>query len=196
MCCSSAAVHQICKTEHEERQVKCEEEQEEGHGRAEGADEQQEGEDEPGHEVESEGVEERIGRFCLERFHDFETTGGQNDGSADPETAVRGERGGTKGVAESNFPGTCQIFCYPLNSRARNDLPHASEKLDETAISESSADNDVGVLKTAGAQVDAGQDEGSQGESTETERSWVGELAGGGLVETGLEVTTEGGKTG
>lgn len=71
-------------------------------------------------------------------------------------------------------------------------LPHTSQQLDETTVAESSANNDVRVLKAAGSQVDAGQDESGQGESAETERSRVGELGGRRLVKTGLEVTTEG----
>ena len=74
-------------------------------------------------------------------------------------------------------------------------LPHAGKKLDKTAISECSSDNQVGLCETTGTQVDTREQEGGQRESAETKRSWVGELAGWRLVKTRLEVTTEGGKT-
>lgn len=73
--------------------------------------------------------------------------------------------------------------------------PHASKKLNKTTVRESRANDDVRVFETASSQVDAGQDESSQGESAETERCRVGELGGWRLVETGLEVTTECRKT-
>lgn len=48
----------------------------------------------------------------------------------------------------------------------------------------------------AGLEVDGGQDEGGESEGAEAERSRVGELAAlDRAVETGLELTTEGGKT-
>ena len=35
------------------------------------------------------------------------------------------------------------------------DLPHASEELNETSVRESSANDDVGLVETASAEVDA-----------------------------------------
>jgi hypothetical protein len=104
VCGTSATVHQVCEAKHEECEVKREEEQKEGNGRAKGADQQQEGEDEPCHEIESERVEEWLWRFCLQCRRDLEAIGCQNDNCADPETTVRRESSGTEGVSESNFP--------------------------------------------------------------------------------------------
>lgn len=81
--------------------------------------------------------------------------------------------------------------------RDKVDIPHASEKLDKTTVSEGEGNGNVGSGDTASLQVDARQDKGGEGESTETERGRVGELAAlDGPVETGLELTTEGRKPG
>ena len=58
---SGALVVEVGQAEEEECQIKREEEHEERDGRAKGADQQQEGEDEPAKEVDSKGVEERLG---------------------------------------------------------------------------------------------------------------------------------------
>ena len=55
------SVQQVCEAEEQECQIKGEEEREEGDSRAEGAYQEQEGENEPAHEIESERVEERCG---------------------------------------------------------------------------------------------------------------------------------------
>jgi hypothetical protein len=74
-------------------------------------------------------------------------------------------------------------------------LPHASEKLNETAISERKRDDDVGRADSLGLHVDQGQDERGQGKGRESERRWVGEVACRRAVETRLEFTTEGCET-
>lgn len=110
--------------------------------------------------------------------NNLEPTGGQDDGSSDPETSVRAERGGTEGVADDH-------------------LPHTSEELDQTAICEGSTDNNVGLSHATGLQVDEGEDKGGQGEGGETEGRGVGELALlGGAIGTGLELTAKGRVTG
>lgn len=194
---ASATVLEVGNAEHEEGKVKAEEEQEEGDGRAQGADHHEEGEDEPGDEVKAERVEEGLRRLRFQRLHNLESTRSQDDGGAEPETTVRREGSSTEGVADGHFPGK-RLERLIINSEPTEirNIPHASQKLDETAVSESSANNDVRLRETASSQVDERQDESGQGESAETERSRVGELAAlGGLVETGLEFTTEGGKT-
>lgn len=68
--------------------------------------------------------------------------------------------------------------------------------MNETTITKGQGDDEVGGSNAANLEVDQGEDEGGEGESGQTQRSWVGELAvGDGLVETGLELTTEGGQT-
>ena len=72
-------------------------------------------------------------------------------------------------------------------------VPHAGEELNKTTIGESNTDDNVGDVQVTGVKVDAREDEGSEGESAETQRSRVGELAFlDWAVETGLEFTTEG----
>ena len=94
-------------TEHQEGEIQREEEEEERDGRSKGEDEQEEGEDEPAlekslarqlqtfcvsrayHQVETERVQEwRWVVSCFESRDDFESTGCQDDGGADPETTV------------------------------------------------------------------------------------------------------------
>ena len=55
---SGAVVLEVANTEHEECHVEREEEEKEGHGGSEGAEQQKEGKDEPAHEEETEGVQE------------------------------------------------------------------------------------------------------------------------------------------
>lgn len=72
-------------------------------------------------------------------------------------------------------------------------VPHAGKELNKTTIGESNTNDNVGDVQATGVKVDAGQDEGSKGESAETQRSRVGELAFlDRAIETGLEFTTEG----
>lgn len=68
--------------------------------------------------------------------------------------------------------------------------------MNESTISKSESNDEVGRGNATGLEVDQGEHEGGEGESRQAQRSRVGELAlGDGLVETGLEFTTEGGKT-
>lgn len=57
------------------------------------------------HEEEAEGVEKGklalLAHVCL---LDLEATGCQDDSEGEPETAVRGEGGGTEGIADGHFP--------------------------------------------------------------------------------------------
>lgn len=72
-------------------------------------------------------------------------------------------------------------------------LPHAGKKLNKTTIGESRANDNVGDSQVTSLEVDAGENEGSKGESAETQGRWVGELAFlDWAIETGLKFTTEG----
>jgi hypothetical protein len=78
------------------------------------------------------------------------------------------------------------------NTEARN-IPHASKQLNKTSVAESEGNDNVRSLDTSGVHVDTGQDESGQGESRETQRRRVGELAVlVGPPSTGLEGTTKG----
>lgn len=173
----SVTALEVTDTEHEEGQVKGEEEEEEGDGGAESADQEEEGEDEPSHEVETKGVGESGWRGCFQGGDNLETTWSKNDGDTDPETTVRAQSSSTKGVTNSHFP-------------------HAGKKLDKTTVGESSTDDERRLGDTTSAQVDERENKSGKGESAQTERSRVGELAVvDGPVETGLELTTKGWKT-
>lgn len=76
-------------------------------------------------------------------------------------------------------------------------LPHACEKLDETAVAKRKGNNDARRRNIARVHVDAREHKRGEGESAEAKRRRVGELA---LLcrcrppETGLELTTKGGQ--
>lgn len=170
--------------EHEKGEVECEEQHEEHDGGAQCAQKQDGGEDKPARQEETDC---RLAHFridgqscwCLVRatFAEDIPIGRQQNAVGDPETSVRGERGGTEGVANSHFP-------------------HAREELDKTAVAESKGNDNVRCIHAASAQVDTRQDEGGQGEGTETQWRRVGEFAGRDwLVQTGLELTTKGGQS-
>merc|ERR1712225_140187 len=62
----------------------------------------------------------------------------------------------------------------------------------QSSVAESKRNNNIGLVNAANSNVDQRQDECGQGESTQSQRSRVGELAlSGWLVETGLELSTE-----
>lgn len=72
------------------------------------------------------------------------------------------------------------------------DLPHASEKLNQTSVAKSQGDDDVVLLETASTQIDETQDESGQGKGGKTERGGIGEFAIlDSLVKTGLEFASE-----
>jgi hypothetical protein len=74
-------------------------------------------------------------------------------------------------------------------------VPHAGKQLNETAITESKSDHDVRSRDVPGTDVDSTQHESGEGESAQAERCRIGEFATfNGLVQTGLELSTEGGQ--
>lgn len=201
------SANQVANTQQQEGDVQEEEQQEEGNGRAEGAEQQDGGEDEPAHQEQTHRVIEEVGTtVLLERRHNFEATGSQNNSEGNPETTVRGQSSGTKSVSDSHFPDAKRVsnaraiydmIFIELDEgqlhRVATNLPHTSQQLDETTITESETDDNVGSSKTTSAHVNGTQDESGEGESAQAERSRVGELAVlDRLVQTGLELTTEG----
>lgn len=68
--------------------------------------------------------------------------------------------------------------------------------MNETTICERETNDDVGLCDIASTHVDGTQDESGEGESAETQGSRVCKFATfDGLVQTGLELTTEGRQT-
>lgn len=75
-------------------------------------------------------------------------------------------------------------------------IPHAGKKLAKTTVSKGRTNDNAWRGEASGTKVDERQQESRQGETAETERSWVGELALlVDLVETWLELTTKGSET-
>ena len=71
-------------------------------------------------------------------------------------------------------------------------VPHASQQLNKTTVSERDGNDDVRGSDTSSAHVDQTEHEGGEGESAETQRCRIGEFPlGNRLVSTGLEFTTE-----
>lgn len=124
------------------------------------------------HQVKTERVQERIGALSLERGGNLETTGSQDDGERNPETTIRGQRGGTKGVADSH-------------------LPHTSQELDKTTITVGNGDNEVRLTDAQGAHVNQRQHKGGESESGQSKRRRVGEVLLRSAVEARLEFTAE-----
>jgi len=120
-----------------------------------GADEHDEGEHKPGKQVDTEGVGELAGVSSVRV--DNTSAGNEDACVGDPETTIRGEGGGTEGVAASK-------------------LPHASQELDETSYTDCHTDDDIRDGDVTGLDVVQGEDEGRRGEREEAQRSRVGEL--------------------
>jgi hypothetical protein len=162
---------------------------------------------------ETEGVVEWGGiTACLAKsLADLESTGSQDDSESEPETTVGRESGGTKGVTDGHFPVDalatpvrikpnrgCEV-CETWTGHNGNYgyIPHAGEQLDKTTVAERQGDDYVGRRDIPCAHVDKTQDESSEGESAQAEGGGIGELAAlDRLVQTGLELTTEGGQGG
>lgn len=183
----------IANAKHEKGQIEREKEGKERHSGAESAHQEKRGEDEPTHKVQAEGVEEGSLADLSKTGLDGETTGGQNDGERQPETSVGGEGGSTESVADSHFPGVVLEESKVRMNGARH-IPHAGEQLNETSIPVGKSNNETRRANAFCVDVDQRQDESRESESTETERSRVGELAVRWAVETRLEITTEGSK--
>lgn len=73
----------------------------------------------------------------LDIFNDVEATRSEDNAVRDPESTVRGESSGSKGVSNGHFP----ILRLALKKRARecrqeddHNLPHASEKLYQSTV--------------------------------------------------------------
>lgn len=167
----------VADTEQEEGEIEEEEQQEESHSGSQGAEQQDGGEDEPAHQEQTEGIVKHGGATLVgsdKSRLDVEATGGQDNSEGDPETTIRGQSSGTKSVTDSHFP-------------------HAGKQLNETTITESQSDDNVGSGDVASTHVDTAQHERGEGESTQTQRSRVGKLALlNRLVQTGLELSSEG----
>lgn len=180
--------------QHEEAQVEREEEHEEHDGRAQRAEQENGGEDEPAREEEGER-RLRHGRVLVgAALADDVPVGREQDAIGDPEAAVRRESGSTKGVADGHFPGGVLVVWFWWGSGDES-LPHAGEELDETAIPKGQGDYDVGHGDAARVEVDGREHKRGERKGAQTERRRVGELARlDGAVQTGLELTAEGGQ--
>lgn len=154
---SAPRVIEVSNAEKQEGQIKSKEEREEGHRRFQRADEEQEREDEPSHQVEAEGVKERAFSKRYKIALNVEASWSEDDGEGEPEATVRRESSGTESVSDSHFP-------------------HAGEKLDETAIPVGKGNYEIGMREVSSSNIDQRQDKGSQREGRETERRRVAKI--------------------
>jgi hypothetical protein len=106
-------------------------------------------------------------------------------------------------LAQVSLPVPCRWWA--------SNVPHASKQLDKTSVPISERDDEVGVCNVVGADIDQRKHESSQGESRETQRRGIGELAARWSdaaldehchkyncdlrIETGLEFTAKGRET-
>lgn len=75
----------------------------------------------------------------------------------DPETTIRGQCGSTESITNSH-------------------LPHTGKKLNETTVCVGGADHDTWYTDASALYIDHAENEGGEGETAETERSWIGEF--------------------
>ncbi|KAG5296418.1 hypothetical protein I7I50_09543 [Histoplasma capsulatum G186AR] len=86
-------------------------------------------------------------------------------------------------------------FHFARGEYSLSHSPHAREQLHEAAIPVRRRNHQIGRGYPARLHVDQTEDEGGEGESRQTQRRRVGELALlDGAVQTGLELTPEGGE--
>jgi len=145
---------ELGNTEEQEGDPEEEEDGAEGDGRLVGGDEHDEGEGEPGHQVDAEGVVELA---CISVGGEDTRGWPEDEGEGDPESTVRRESSCTEGVTS-------------------RELPHASKKLDEASDTDGHSDDQVGGGDVAGIDVEEGEDQGRRREGEETERTGVTEL--------------------
>lgn len=154
------------------------------------------------HQEEAKGVVKHArtsGRF--DGGGDLKSTGRQRDCKGEPKPAVRGQRGGTKGVPDRHFPGNWLAARStpddPVSFRVSSPhVPHAGQQLHQTTITKGQTDDDVGFIDVSGLHVDQAQHKGRQREGTQAQGRGVGQFAVlDRTVETRLEFSTEGGQT-
>lgn len=108
----------------------------------------------------------------------METAGGEDDAEREPETTIRGESSGTKGVSDGHFPvekdqrhtwderkGPASLF-----------LPHARKQLHQATIAKGDRHHDIRLRNPPRAHVDQTQHKGRQGKRTESQRRRIGNL--------------------
>lgn len=144
--------------EEQESDVEEEEEGDQTHRRSERGHEHDEGEDEPGTQVDTDGIGNlSFGHTALVvGALNHAEPGDLDDGVTPPESAVTREGGSTESV-------TC------------GKLPHSGEELGNTTVADGETDNDVGNSDAASLDVVHGQDKGGGGEAKQTQRRGVGE---------------------
>ena len=102
---SRASLH-VTNSKHQESKIEGKEQQEECHSRAQGTDQQDEGENEPADQVKPERVEEW--RFIAgaesKSLLDLESARCENDSERKPEATIRGQSCSTESVSDGHFP--------------------------------------------------------------------------------------------
>ena len=102
---SNTVQDEVSDCQHEEGHVEEEEEQEEGDGRAECAEEEKGREDEPSSQEESDSVVEiSVGVVLGVCGGNLESSWGVDDSVREPETTVRRKCSSTESVANGHFP--------------------------------------------------------------------------------------------
>jgi len=143
---------------HAEEQEGDPEEEEHGRERDGGlvrGEEHDEGEREPGHEVDAQRAVQLV-RVGISS----EDTGArpEDQRERDPEAAIRAESSGTEGVTGS-------------------ELPHASEELDETSDANGHADDEIGGGDASRADIEEGENQGGRSEGEQAERTRITEAS-------------------
>lgn len=112
---------------------------------------------------------------ALQLGNNVEAARSKDDSEGEPETTVRGQCGGTEGVADSH-------------------LPHTGKQLDETTVAVGEGDDDVRLSNVARTHVNQRQHESGERESGQPKGRRIGKVALGSTVKTRLELSSEGGQ--
>ena len=150
------------------------------------------------HQIETEFIQ-KSGFAChVQGVFNLKTTRSENYAERDPETAIRGERGSTKGVANGHFPRSesCQLrSCLSVmreDGYLGEDIPHASKQLHQSTVPKRNAYDQIRRAQSSRPHVDQTQYECRQGESRQAQWSGIGDLAVLHLaIQTRLEFTSE-----
>jgi len=130
----------------------------------------------------------------------LETAGGEDDAESDPETTIRGESSGTKGVSDGHFPvekGDQHQIRGEKKSRssttASPNLPHARKQLNQATIPKGDSHHDIRLRNPPRPHIDQTQHKRREGKSTQSQRRRVRKLTVLDLtVSTRLELSAKG----
>ncbi len=159
------------------------------------------------HKEEAEGVVELRCAAAFAGFEggdDLEAAGGEDDAEGDPESAIRGESGGTKGVSDCHFPDEdgdqhlpwAERITTSAESQASSNSPHARKQLHQPTIPKRYRNDNIRLRHPPRPHINQTQHKCRERKRTQSQRRRIGNLAVLDLaVRTRLELSSKGGQT-